>query len=92
MEWSDVDQATLLVLRRNLLHGLDQLVPHAAAGTLDVVPAGGSTPPAASGWLMMILLEQVNAELRERDTPAVVVPAPYPGPMTSRREDQMQPT
>jgi hypothetical protein len=66
MGFADADRETLLAIRGNLLRGLDQLAPRAAAGTLHVIADGAHTPPAASGWLMTILLEQVNAELRQR--------------------------
>lgn len=74
MGFASADTRELLTLRRNLLHGLDQVVEHAAAGTLHVTPAGALMPPAASGWLVVILLEQVEAELAAR-VPAAVVPA-----------------
>lgn len=72
MGFAEVDSDTLLAVRRNLLRGLDRVAEHAAAGTLHVVPAGGYTPPAASGWLTVALLDQVNAELRARSGAAVV--------------------
>lgn len=76
MGFAEADRETLLTLRGNLLRGLDRVAAHAAAGTLYEVPPGAATPPAASGWLMTILLEQVNAELREREVSAAVVPVP----------------
>lgn len=69
MGFGDAD--TLRAVRRNLLRGLDRVAEHADAGTVHVIPAGGSTPPAASGWLVVILLELVDAELAARDGVAV---------------------
>lgn len=71
---AEADTDTLLALRRNLLRGLDWVAEHAATGTLHTVPAGRSTPPAASGWLVVILLELVDAELAAR-VPVAAVPA-----------------
>ena len=70
MGFAEADRATLLVVRRNLLHGLSRLAEHAAAGTLYATADGAHSPPVASGWLAVALLDQVNAELHARQRPA----------------------
>lgn len=72
MGFAEADRATLLAVRRNLLSGLDGLVRHAEAGTLHATADGAHSPPVASGWLAVALLDQVNAELRARSGAAVV--------------------
>jgi hypothetical protein len=70
--FADADRETLLVVRRNLLHGLNELARHADAGTLYATADGAHSPPVASGWLIVVLLDQVNAELHSRPGAAVV--------------------
>jgi len=57
----------LLTIRENLLKGLDRVAEHITAGTLDVIPAGKSSPPAQSGQLTLVLLSAVDAELTTRE-------------------------
>jgi hypothetical protein len=73
MAFADQPTEVLLALRSNLRRGLDLVAGHAAAGTLHAIPPGGSTPPAQSGWLTLVLLEQVEAELAARDLARVSV-------------------
>lgn len=57
--------AALLAARTNLLAGLELAAEHVAAGTLHT-RAGADTPPAAGGWLTLMLLRGVDAELTAR--------------------------
>ncbi len=57
----------LRVIRQNLLRGLDRVAEHIAAGTVNEIPAGKSSPPAQSGQLTLILLSAVDAELTTRE-------------------------
>jgi hypothetical protein len=72
MGFAEADRATLLAVRRNLVHGLNRLAEHVDAGTLHTTADGANSPPVASGWLIVALLDQVNAELRVRSGAAVV--------------------
>ncbi len=54
---------TLLVLRGNLLAGLDRVAEHIEAGTFDVVGERGKAPPRESGCLTLVLLAAVNERL-----------------------------
>lgn len=72
MGFAEADRETLLAVRGNLLRGLDTLAAHVRADTLHVVPKGASTPPAASGWLMVVLLEDLTAQVCERFGAAAV--------------------
>ena len=56
----------LLILRDNLLKGLDKVVVHVENGTLDVSPGEKINPPRAGGQLTLMLLGEINAILDER--------------------------
>lgn len=56
---------TLLVIRDNLLTGLDRVATALEAGTFNVVGGKGKAPPRESGTLTLILLAAVDARLRE---------------------------
>lgn len=75
MGFAEADRDTLLAIRRNLLHGLNELARHAEAGTLHDTADGAHSPPVASGWLTVALLDQVNAELYARQ-PVAATPSP----------------
>lgn len=66
MGWADTSTETLLVIRANLLRGLDRVGAHSLAGTLDVIPPGKSTPPREAGQITRFLLEGLDAELKRR--------------------------
>lgn len=58
---------TLLILRENMLKGLDKVVEHIENGTLDVGdPETKTNPPRAGGQLTLMLLGEVNRILDER--------------------------
>lgn len=57
---------TLLVIRDNMLEGLDKVAEHIEAGTLDVSPGEKQNPPRAGGELTLMLLTVVNSILDER--------------------------
>jgi hypothetical protein len=57
----------LWAIRRNLLRGLDRVAEHAAAETLNEIPAGKSSPPVQSGQLTLALLAAVDAVLIFRE-------------------------
>jgi hypothetical protein len=57
---------TLLVIRDNLLKGLDKVAEHMDNGTLDVSPGPKMNPPRASGELTLMLLAKINTILDER--------------------------
>jgi hypothetical protein len=57
---------TLLVIRDNLLKGLDKVAEHLENGTLDVSPGEKQNPPRAGGQLTLMLLTVVNSILDER--------------------------
>lgn len=56
----------LLVIRANLLRGLDLVADHLADGTFHTVGPKGSAPPAQSGNLTLALLDGIDAELSAR--------------------------
>jgi hypothetical protein len=56
----------LLVIRDNLLKGLDKVAEHLENGTLDVSPGEKQNPPRAGGELTLMLLTVVNSILDER--------------------------
>ena len=56
--------ATLLVLRDNLLKGLDEVARHIDAGTFETIRK--ASPPSQSGQMTLSLLLKVDHELRER--------------------------
>jgi hypothetical protein len=57
----------LLVIRDNLLKGLDKVAEHIENGTLDVGdPANKVNPPRAGGELTLMLLARVNEILDKR--------------------------
>lgn len=56
----------LLVIRENLLKGLDKVAEHVDNGTLDVSPGPKVNPPRAGGTLTLLLLTIVNSILDER--------------------------
>jgi hypothetical protein len=57
----------LLVIRDNLLKGLDKVAEHLNNGTLDVGdPAKKVNPPRAGGELTLLLLAKVNEILDKR--------------------------
>lgn len=49
------------------------------AGTLLAIPPGASAPPAEFGYVIAMLLEQVEMELRARQ-PAAATPRPVKNP------------
>lgn len=55
----------LLVLRANLLDGLERVAETLTNGTFQTVSAKGSSP-AQAGWLTLQLLNQVNKTLDTR--------------------------
>lgn len=58
---------TLLIIRDNMLKGLDKVAEHIEAGTLDVGnPEKKENPPRAGGQLTLMLLTVVNSILDER--------------------------
>lgn len=62
----NVSTQGLLKLHANLLRGLDKVVAHIDAGTLDVSPAPKVCPPRAGGQLTVALLGTVEKELAVR--------------------------
>jgi hypothetical protein len=56
----------LLVIRDNLLSGLDKVAEHVDAGTLDVAPGPKVNPPRGAGTLTLLLLMRVNEILDTR--------------------------
>lgn len=66
MSWADVATPTLHQIRGNLLRGVDRLAEHLDAGTLDVIPLGRSSSPRQAGYITVILLDGVDAELNRR--------------------------
>ena len=56
----------LLVLRDNLLKGLEKVAEHIDAGTLDVSPGEKQNPPRSGGQLTLLLLITVNEILDKR--------------------------
>jgi hypothetical protein len=56
----------LLVIRDNLLKGLDKVAEHLDNGTLDVSPGEKQNPPRAGGELTLLLLAKVNEILDKR--------------------------
>lgn len=57
----------LLVIRDNLLKGLDKVAEHIENGTLDVGdPEKKVNPPRAGGQLTLMLLARVNEILDKR--------------------------
>lgn len=57
---------TLLIVRDNMLKGLEKVAEHIEAGTLDVSPGEKQNPPRAGGELTLLLLTVVNSILDER--------------------------
>jgi hypothetical protein len=56
----------LMVIRDNLLKGLDKVAEHLDNGTLDVSPGEKQNPPRAGGQLTLMLLAKVNTILDKR--------------------------
>lgn len=56
----------LLVIRDNLLKGLDKVAEHLDNGTLDVSPGEKQNPPREGGTLTLMLLAKVNEILDKR--------------------------
>lgn len=67
MGCTDVPTPTLQILHSNLLAGLAKVHAHMVAGTVHVIPAGRASSPADAGYLTLILLDTVEAELARRD-------------------------
>jgi hypothetical protein len=66
MSFGDAPTAVLVTVRENLLHGLDLVAKHIAAGTFTVIAPGRASPPSQSGHLTLALLRGVDAELANR--------------------------
>ena len=62
---------TLLIIRENLLRGIDVAVAHIEAGTLDYVSPEDlkdkKSPPRVFGWLTVMLLNNVESVLDSRN-------------------------
>lgn len=58
--------ALLLAVRENLLQGLDIVAGHVDRGTADAIPLNKSSSPIQAGFLTLLLLESVEAELCSR--------------------------
>lgn len=57
----------LLIIRENLLKGLDKVAEHIENGTLDVGnPEKKENPPRVGGQLVLMLLAKVNEILDRR--------------------------
>jgi hypothetical protein len=66
--WERYTTAVLETTRARLLSGLDLVAGHVDAGTQHVIGHKGEAPPTQSGWLTLILLDGVDAELARRET------------------------
>lgn len=69
MGWTDVATGTLRTIRGNLLRGLVAVHAHMIAGTVHVIQPGKSSSPAHAGYITLILLDGVEAELARREAP-----------------------
>jgi hypothetical protein len=67
MSFADNPTSTLLIVRENLLRGLDVIADHLDAGTFDVQPKPGACPPSQAGQLTLTLLNGIDAELARRN-------------------------
>jgi hypothetical protein len=61
-----VSEETLLILRANLLNGLDLVAASLADGTFHKVGKKGMAPPSQAGQLTLGMLVSVNNELVAR--------------------------
>lgn len=66
MGFANASVDTLLATRAALLRGLDRVAAALDDGTFHTVGHKGQAPPAQSGHLTLILLDEVNAELAQR--------------------------
>lgn len=66
MGFADASTAALLVVRQNLLRGLDLVAASLDDGTFHTTKAGKASPPSQSGQLTLALLNGVDAELATR--------------------------
>lgn len=57
---------TLVVIRANLVGGLDKIAATLADGSFHTVGAKGAAPPSQSGQITLALLTQIDAELSRR--------------------------
>lgn len=60
------DTDVLLIIRDNLISGLDKVVEHMDNGTMDVLMSEKGSTPRQSGAFTLMLLAQVNEILSER--------------------------
>ena len=58
--------STLMILRENLLVGLDVVEGHIATGTFEVIGEKGEAPPSQAGTLTLNLLLVLEDELESR--------------------------
>jgi hypothetical protein len=65
---TEASTEVLLVVRANLLRGLDEVARHVDAGTFALARAGGAAPPSEAGWVTLVLLGRVEDELSRRSS------------------------
>lgn len=67
MSFAGVSTEVLLVIRGNLLHGIDLVAGHIKSGTFNKVPdTKGACPPSQSGQLTLVLFNAIEIELESR--------------------------
>jgi predicted kinase len=81
MSWTDVPTPALQALRDNLLWGLAKAHDHLVAGTFDQIQPGRSSSPKDAGYITLILLDGVEAELQRRTpmAPTLTITRGLPG-------------
>lgn len=65
--WTNATTEMLLATRERLLHGLKLVHDHVAAGDAHEIHPGHSSAPIQAGFITLILLEGVEAELTRRE-------------------------
>lgn len=75
--FEQADTETLLIIRGNLLRGLEKVAATIADGTFETVGPKGAAPPSQSGQTTLALLTGIEAELESRRTKTTTPPTSH---------------